>query len=169
MKRFISIVLAMLIMFVPVTAFAGTMENAMSNPAGTGEATIRDHIYSTYTIQIPETIEIDELNDTFNVGLTNDNIEDGYSVEVWITNLDENGAITLTNARDNSTETATISKDIGNGNEQTVNNSEALAYFHHDNVNSSQTQTARINITERGTTAGYYEGTITYCYACVNY
>lgn len=154
-------------MLVPMTAYAVTAEEAAICPDGSGSATLRDHIYSTYTIQIPETIDISSENDSFSVALANDNIEAGCSVYVWVTNLDSNNQIQLTHTGDDSfTEMASITSSYL-GVENTVSNENPLAIFNHNEESEYSYVNATVNIQERAFKSGFYEGTMNYCYSCV--
>lgn len=85
MKKVISMFVAlMLLMSVSVTAFAEDMS------AGTGEAQVYSHIYSSYSISIPATIDL-RNGESGEVTIIDASIEDGYSVKVFATNLSENG------------------------------------------------------------------------------
>ncbi|MBR7060536.1 MAG: hypothetical protein IKI34_02240 [Eubacterium sp.] len=88
MKKAISILLALVIMAIPFSAFA----------EGTGSTEIIEHQYSTYTITIPETINTNEAPN-IPITLSNANIEQGYKVVVSALNLSD-GAVAIYNQND---------------------------------------------------------------------
>lgn len=89
MKKIFALVLSIvMILSCSVTAFAYE-----DNYAGSGELEVTGHIYSSYTITIPATINIKDtpicevtVNDAY--------IEEGYSLDVFATNL-ESGFLSL--------------------------------------------------------------------------
>lgn len=91
MKKVLALVLSVLmIASFSTTAFAAETEDAY---AGSGELQVTGHIYSSYTITIPATINIKDtpicevtVNDAY--------IEEGYSLDVFATNL-ESGFLSL--------------------------------------------------------------------------
>ena len=81
---------------VSVTAFAEDLS------AGSGEIEIQAHIYSHYTISIPEIIDL-RNGDMGEVTISDADIEDGYSVKVFLTNATSPNGITLTHTNGIST------------------------------------------------------------------
>ena len=68
---------------------------AMESPcSGSGESEVTAHLYSTYSISIPATI--DANMGTAEVTVSQANLEEGYAINVYISNLNEKGGITLT-------------------------------------------------------------------------
>lgn len=88
MKKIIAICLSivMLLSF-STTAFA---TEYWDESAGSGETEVYAHIYSSYSISIPATIDL-RNGEQGAVTLTYANIEDGYEVNVYCTNFSENG------------------------------------------------------------------------------
>lgn len=90
MKKLIAIIMAMVLMLsISVTAFA-----AQDLSAGSGDAEIKAHIYSHYTISIPAVIDLSK-GDIGQVTIENAMIEDNYSVNVFVTNTEQFGGISL--------------------------------------------------------------------------
>ena len=86
MKKFIALFLALaLLASLSVTAFAAEDEYA-----GTGESTVYAHVYSQYNITIPATIDLRE-GEQGEVTLSNASLEEGYAVNVYVTNKSGNG------------------------------------------------------------------------------
>lgn len=97
MKKVISMILALILMAsVSVTAFAEDLS------AGGGETEIQAHIYSHYTISIPEIIDL-RNGDMGEVTISDADIEDGYSVKVFLSNATSPNGITLTHTNGIST------------------------------------------------------------------
>lgn len=69
------------------TAFAAEM---WDESARSGETEVLSHIYTSYTITIPATIDLSN-GEQGAVTLSDANIEDGYEVNVQCTNIFENG------------------------------------------------------------------------------
>lgn len=87
MKRLITIILSMAILWITaVTAYAAEPWDTSS---GTGESQIVAHVYSSYTITIPATINTND-GDQVPVTISTANLEDGYKVDVFVTNLEDN-------------------------------------------------------------------------------
>lgn len=90
MKKLLALCLPLVLL-----ANCATTAFAMESPcSGSGESEVTAHLYSTYSISIPATI--DANIGTAEVIVTQANLEDGYAINVYISNLNENGGITLT-------------------------------------------------------------------------
>ena len=90
MKKIITICMCLLmICSMSITAFA------FDNSAGTGSTTINAHIYSSYTISIPATIDITGTYGQGAVTINDANLEEGYQVDVYVTNLTNESTVQL--------------------------------------------------------------------------
>ena len=76
-----------------------------------GSSDVDYHVYSTYTVTIPAVINRD-TGYTGNVDVTMDNIEEGYHVNAYISNLDDDACIVVTNQKGR---TAKLRVDYNNG------------------------------------------------------
>lgn len=148
MKKILALLLALVILCVPITAFA-------INDGESGTVEIQDHEYSTYTITIPECIMVD-YDHKFIVEISDINIERGYHVEVTPTNLDENGRLTLYHTDDNN-----YSKQIE------LPNILATFYSNYDDMIATAACEYTLVDDFKGGKAGIYSGTLTYTCNCV--
>lgn len=90
MKKLLTLCLTLVLL-----ANCATTAFALESPcSGSGESVVTAHLYSTYTISIPATI--DANMGTAEVTVSQANLEDGYAINVYISNLNEKGGITLT-------------------------------------------------------------------------
>ena len=98
MKRFISLCLVLVLactMSVTASAeYSESMDNTQPFYAS-GQSSINAKVYSSCTISIPETLDMADSNSWY-VYFERFSIEDGYQIVVSVTNLNDNGAITLT-------------------------------------------------------------------------
>lgn len=93
MKKILALCLSFVMLFsLSTTAFAA---EAWDESAGSGETTITGHIYSSYTISIPATIQLNYDQTECAVTLSQANIESGYAVNVYCTNLTNDDTIRL--------------------------------------------------------------------------
>ena len=81
---------AALLLAMPMTAFA-----ADTPYSGQGTSTLTYKSYSTCTVSIPETIEVSSVATPIEILVTNPNIETGYCVNIYVTNLNEQDYIPL--------------------------------------------------------------------------
>ena len=89
MKKVLCVLMcAVLLLAMPMTAFA-----ADTPYSGQGSSTITYKSYSTCTVSIPETIEI--TGAPTEIVVTNPNIETGYCINVYVTNLNNENGIYL--------------------------------------------------------------------------
>ena len=91
MKKILCMLMcAALLLAVPMTAFA-----ADTPYSGQGTSTLTYKSYSSCTVSIPETIEVSSMETPVEIVVTNPNIETGYCVNIYVTNLSEHGYIPL--------------------------------------------------------------------------
>lgn len=98
MKKIFTVLFAIMLLLnmSPLTAFAEEYREYVEADQNSfeGQTTIDYHAYSSYYVSIPTNISEYDLYGT--IAVTMDNIEDGHHIEVYITNLDENGLLTVT-------------------------------------------------------------------------
>ena len=95
MKKIFALVLSVvMILCCSVTAFA--YEDTY---AGSGELEVTGHIYSSYNITIPATINIKDTP-ICEVTVNDGYIEEGYSLDVFVTNLNDSGFLSLKHVTD---------------------------------------------------------------------
>lgn len=104
MKKILTFLLITALSFValPTTVsaedYSGYVEADKSNFEG--QTTVDYHAYSSYYVSIPTNIS--EYDAYGTVSVTMDNIEAGHHIEVYITNLDDNGQLTVTSDNGNT-------------------------------------------------------------------
>lgn len=85
MKKILALCLSfVMLLSLSTTAFAAEW---WDESAGSGETTITGHIYSSYQISIPATIALEYEYTQCPVTISQSNIENGYAVNVYCTNL----------------------------------------------------------------------------------
>ena len=88
MKKFLALIIAIVCIF----SCTLTANAASSLIDSEGSMEVQYHSYSNYTIVLPESFD----GTSCSVSILNGEIEDGYRVEVYATNLDESGRLPLT-------------------------------------------------------------------------
>ena len=93
MKKILALCLSIIMLLsLSTTAFAAEF---WDESAGNGETTITGHIYSRYQITIPATISLDYEFTECPVTISQTNIENGYAVNVYCTNITDDNTIRL--------------------------------------------------------------------------
>ena len=91
MKKILALCLSIIMLLsLSTTAFAAEY---WDESAGSGETTITGHIYSSYQITIPATISLDYEFTQCPVTISQSNIENGYAVNVYCTNLEDSSIL----------------------------------------------------------------------------
>ena len=164
LKKILALCMAvMMIATCTTTAFAYE-----DSSAGSGETQILAHVYSSYLITIPATIDLSQTT-SGEVTISEANIEDGYKVDVYITNLNQGGTLTLKNVSDDS---FTIDCTFTNSEMDTAVFTDIPLVTFYDTELDVGYQTATkyfdIQVNASGI-AGDYEGTMTYSFSCNPY
>lgn len=155
MKKFVAILTVLLLMAVlPLTVLA--------DDSGSGSSTITTHISSHYSIVIPATIDLTQGN-TSQVSIENASIEDGYSVKVFLTELDDPNGIRLFNASGSNYIVCSITNAETNSIADATN---PLATFTKENIANSVTTKNFYLDTDSTSVAGTYTGTMHYRFEC---
>lgn len=158
MKKIISICMAaVLIVGATITAFA-------DDYAGSGQTEIKTHIYSHYNITIPEVVDLSNGNFA-EVSVSDADIENGYSVNVYVTNTDESNAIPLTHTDGlNTIHCSLINTELNtNANETTP-----LVTIDSNEINEGAASKSFEMQYENFGKAGDYIGIMEYRFECVN-
>lgn len=103
MKKFLSSILTIALLAASsVTAKADEYSEYVETNRGNfvGETSLDYHVYSSYYVTIPTSIG--EYDTSGNIAVTMDNIEQGHHVEIYITNLDSEGYLTVTSDNGNT-------------------------------------------------------------------
>ena len=98
MRKIIAFLLvAVLILALSVSAVSADGEEFVDtgHSTYTGETDIECHAYSTFMVTIPSTL-YEDMDGV--IRISSANIEDGYHVAVYLTNVDDVGQVTVTNA-----------------------------------------------------------------------
>lgn len=143
---------------ISVTAFA-----AEDMYAGNGETQIKAHVYSRYSISIPATIDL-RNGDMGEVTISDADIEDGYSVKIFLTNATSPNGITLTHTNGMST----IECSIFNIEENTIatENIPIVSFTDSDIEQGTGTKYFSLQPETFGK-AGDYSGTMQYRFECL--
>ena len=163
MKKILALCLSFAMLFsLSTTAFAA---EAWDESAGSGETTITGHIYSSYTITIPATIQLNYEHTECAVTLSQANIEYGYVVNVYCTNLTNDNTIRLEH-------TSIIGEGINcyltnsSGYAISVNNP-LIASFQQSDITDGNGTTAYFSITyDKIGMPGDYSGIMQYSFCC---
>lgn len=160
MKRIISIILALLM----VSAFT-ISAYAEDQSAGTGESTILAHVYSHYTISIPATINLNNGN-TAAVTATDVSLENGYEINVYVTNLNSNRGISLQN--DNGNTATCMLSNIEADTAVCDDDSPLVTFYNSDfvGVNTESSKLFGLSV-DPYYYAGDYSGIMQYRFECV--
>ncbi len=158
MKKLIAVIMAMVLMSsVSVTAFA-----AEDFSAGSGETQIMTHVYSHYSITIPATIDL-RNGETGQVTVSDANIEDGYSVNVFVSNTEEFGGIRLIHKDGSSSINCSF---LNTENNMLANSENPLVSFANSDIEQG-TATKQFDIqAETYGTPGDYSGIMQYFFEC---
>lgn len=161
MKKILALCLSIIILLsLSTTAFAAEY---WDESAGSGETTITGHIYSSYQITIPATISLDYEFTQCPVTISQSNIENGYAVNVYVTNL-ENGAIRL--ELDNANESIYCHLTNEDGYGLTGDNT-LLVSFQQSDITNGDSTTKYFTLTyDKMGLPGDYSGVMQYSFDC---
>lgn len=161
MKRIIAIVLSLVMVSAfSTTAFAAEM---WDESAGEGETTITGHIYSSYQISIPATVTLDYYNTQCPVTLTQANIENGYAINVYCTNLTDSAIRLQHMSIPEEGIHCHLTRDDGYG---VTNDNPLLVSFTQSDITDSETvKYFSMNYDKMGIT-GDYSGIMQYSFCC---
>lgn len=158
MKKILAICLS-IVLFVncAITAFASEVPCS-----GSGEAEITAHLYSGYLITIPATI--DANLGTSEVTISQATLEEGYKVDVYVTNINDKDGITLTHSNGVDEILCLLQNLTLN---TTVTDTVPLVTFYATELTdiSTATKSFGMELMELGT-PGEYSGTMTYSFSC---
>ena len=163
MKKIIAILLSLTMLSSFTTSFAEEYWVESDN-VGTGQSEVYDHVYSSYCVVIPATIDL-RTGETGNIKLESANIENGYNVRIRCSNI-EDGAIKLYHTEDNETY---IMCEILNAAWENIPDTETpIATFTQDEYDSGNNSKDFIIQSMGGTgKPGDYSGTVQYSFDCV--
>ena len=165
-RKLVAIVssIALLFTFTPPTAFAqeGFVDSSMDAFYGDTEVSYR--VYSSFYVTIPASISMD--NPTGVISVTMDNIESGYHVSVYATNLDAEGKFEVV-SNNGDTGKMFVTKDNG---ASTIDASGFIESFYPDRFIEGEgaLATTYIQVTPDGQAfkPGTYTGTLSFRIAC---
>lgn len=158
MKKLLALCLTLaLLANCATTAFASEVPCS-----GSGEAEVTAHIYSGYLITIPATI--DANTGTGEVTISQATLEEGYKVDVYVTNANDNGGITLTHTN-GVDEILCVFQNTTLGT--TVSSTVPLVTFYATELVDTSTATKSFGMELMLlSTPGQYSGTMTYSFSC---
>lgn len=92
MKKIVCILIALMLVFASLPAFADGEYADASTGGYYGETEFDYHVYSYYYVTIPTHVD---AGGTGTLSVSMDYIEDGYHIEAYVTNLDNDGCLTI--------------------------------------------------------------------------
>lgn len=160
MKKIIALCLsAIMLLSLSTTAFAAEY---WDESAGNGQTEIKAHIYSSYTITIPATIDLSN-GEQGEVKLSNPNLESGYQINVYCTNLVDSAVrlekIGVSGESINCYLTSSDGYGVSNDNPLLV------SFRQEDITNMDNYKYFSINYNKMGM-AGDYTGIMEYSFCC---
>lgn len=163
MKKIFALVLSIvMILSCSVTAFA--YEDTY---AGSGELEITGHIYSHYNITIPATINIKDTP-ICEVTVNDGYIEEGYSLDVFVTNLNDSGFLSLKHVTDQyASAECSVLRYEGDSTVNVTTPNEPIVSFTASDFPSgtSCVKYFGLEMSQWGT-PGDYTGTMKYSFSC---
>lgn len=161
MKRLIALLLSLtLLASFSTTAFAAEY---WDESAGSGESEVYAHLYSSYTVTIPATIDL-RNGEMGAVTVSDANIESGYSVKVYCTNIAENG-IRLYHTEDENISITCTLIDLNNNCNYT-GETPLATFTQSEFTDATLTKYFGLEIMDRWSRAGDYVGTMQYSFEC---
>lgn len=138
---------------------------------GEGQATIKARQYSTFMVNIPETINAENYEDN-QISVTEADLETGYAINIYVTNLNGNNGITLYNDEDNTKTARFLVSNCDTGNQLVLReNYNLLASFKDTEIDNESASASKnfIGSIQTADKAGTYTGVMNYEIRCERY
>ncbi len=162
MKKFFAATLTLILLISSsTTAFAADLGDEY---AGSGETEIYAHLYSSYQISIPATIDL-RNGEQGAVTISSANLESGYVVNVYCTNLTD-GGIRLYNASNSLNSIICSIVDIYNNCNIADATTPIVTFSASEISEESLTKYFGLEIMDTWGAAGDYTGTMQYSFSC---
>lgn len=172
MKKFLCVLLTLILICVPMSIVANAEEfvdSAESNYEG--QTDFDYHVYSYYFVTIPTHIDADSYGE---LSVTMGYIENGYHIEAYVSNVDEQGLITVY-ADDYNTSNVTakvgVIKDVlAETGSITIDSSGLIGMFYPADYGQYDFATTTIGFTKAmgdNILPGVYHGTICFRIECM--
>lgn len=162
MKKFLSIFTMLAVLMTTTPALASDMLVNTSQGDFIGQTDISYRVYSSYYVSIPTSINADDTYGEISVSMAN--VESGYHVSVYITNLTETGKITVTSESGN-TGYLQVTRDNGLYN---VGTDGLVTEFYQSDYTDGGIATTNIGFDSAGELMkpGLYNGTVCFRIEC---
>lgn len=98
MKKFTAILLTLIMSLTFTSTCFAESYYMWESTSGNAQTEVLAHVYSTYTIIIPATINLNE-NDNCSISISDNNLEEGYQINVYCTNM-QDGCIQMHHCQD---------------------------------------------------------------------
>lgn len=169
MRKFVSMLLALLLLVsMCMVAYAddGTHVDVGGGEDYSGEIVVSCHTYSTYNISIPYEM-VDGTAEY--ITITDANIEEGYHLEVYATNLDENSLIDVYTTAPNGEEVCGKMLLYAGGGQVTSESNGLICMFTSDELIQPRAEHYFYTIASAADVvrAGVYRGSLCIRVACV--
>lgn len=165
MKKALSVLAAITVaLSSSISAYAWN-ENEVEGYVGYGQSTINAHAYSSFDVEIPAVIDLSEMGGG-EVAISNADIDNGYQVEIYVTNLNENGKLNM----NHTTKSGVTSELTLTGSEgELTADAPILARFKDTDLESGYANYMFSGEMVSGSKAGNYSGVMMYSIFCNRY
>lgn len=163
MKKILAVItsFALLLCAFPAVAYASDYSEYVEQGNFEGTTDVEYHVYSSYYVTIPTSIN--SYNNSGVVSVTMDNIESGYHIEVYITNLNDEGMLPVYS---NTGQSGALSV-LYDGGLRTAFSDGLIGTFYPADYDYSGTASTEISFEKGYTTkAGTYYGTMCFRVEC---
>ena len=165
MKKILTALLCATLTLSTVTTSFAFNEGEIEGYNSAGQTEVTAYAYSTFNVSIPAKIDISNMGGA-EIAVTDADIDSGYQVQIFVTNLNENGNLNMTH----KTKSGVTSELILNGTNGTLTSDyPLLASFKDTDIYDGNASTYFSGQMMDGAKSGSYTGTMTYSVYCNKY